>query len=436
MYLKMPVENFVTNVDNVKQDTPEYVKEKIKTELSSLQKEMFYTIKDDGKVECHMDIVKSYLESIKGLEWEQIKEKWWAWVMAVQIALESMKDENWGSKYDVGVIDWMFWKGTRAAVLQFQKDNDLRFKNGQPDGLPGKVTIQKLLEKLGWIDGWGSWSNGNKGWPDKNPWNPWDWDKEGKDEWIDSENLNNVITGLWLTENVTLTQADKEAYWLPKGLKIYRREGKDGYYYNKWWEMVYVPNLDTNKNIKFCKYKLNIQNYIQTKRENWLQEYPPICNKWMHYLASKLISRESRLEQSAIMQRGGKYYVQSFGQEVPINLSTFTKWWIFDGNKRDLWKDIKMLDFSNYLVNRYKNTGNKAALWNSKFVFKGGHVIFTYDADKLVSSDYIRVENWKTWWRLPDCKTIIDPFEKAIWELTQSQWEKFCNYLNKKCGIE
>ena len=38
----MALENYTTNVDNIRQDSPEWVKEKISSELASLKKEVFY----------------------------------------------------------------------------------------------------------------------------------------------------------------------------------------------------------------------------------------------------------------------------------------------------------------------------------------------------------------------------------------------------------
>ena len=136
----MPWENFTTKIDNIRQDSPEWVTQKIKEELSSLNKEieMFYEIKwewENQTIECKMDIVKSYLESIKYLEWSDLKNKWSAWIMAVQIALES----KW---YDAGKIDGILWPNTKTAVKEFQNKNSL-----EEDWLPGKITISKILEK-------------------------------------------------------------------------------------------------------------------------------------------------------------------------------------------------------------------------------------------------------------------------------------------------
>ena len=98
-------------------------------------------------------VVKQYLSKLydKVKDIENVREAWIklveegntsAWIMAVQIALESL----WKQEYDVGEIDGRFKKGwtTEAAVRKFQEDNGL-----EPDGIPGKETIRVLLEKLG-----------------------------------------------------------------------------------------------------------------------------------------------------------------------------------------------------------------------------------------------------------------------------------------------
>ena len=151
----MSVENFTTNVDNVRQDSPEWVKQNIKNELSSFQGEMFYEIKWN-QVEYHMDTVVSYLENIKNLEWNELKNKWSAWVMSVQIALESIKDDSWTSKSYVGIIDGQFWPNTKNEVRKFQEDCWFTWKD--LDGYPGKKTIWKLLVMLWWTNQTEAWA--------------------------------------------------------------------------------------------------------------------------------------------------------------------------------------------------------------------------------------------------------------------------------------
>ena len=82
-----------------------------------------------------MEAVKNYLTTIKQKNWSDLTSKnSYAWIMAVQIALEERG-------IDVGKVDGIFGAGTRAAVKTFQEKNGIR-----ADGLPGPQTIAKLLE--------------------------------------------------------------------------------------------------------------------------------------------------------------------------------------------------------------------------------------------------------------------------------------------------
>ena len=113
----------------------------------------FYEEDSEKKVITYkMEVVKQYLtllyEKVKDIEnpreaWNKLVEEWntSAWIMAVQIALESL----WNPAYDVGKIDGIYWKDTKKAVENFQKDNDLT-----PDGAPWRDTIKVLLEKMWW----------------------------------------------------------------------------------------------------------------------------------------------------------------------------------------------------------------------------------------------------------------------------------------------
>ena len=119
----------------------EWVKQQVKAELSSLQQpvqqELFYQ-KDGDKVTYNLPLVKTYLEHIKEKSWSELTQKnSSAWIMAVQIALESQG-------YDVGKVDGLWWEFTKAAVENFQDRNGLN-----KDGMPWRLTIQKLAEVMG-----------------------------------------------------------------------------------------------------------------------------------------------------------------------------------------------------------------------------------------------------------------------------------------------
>ena len=83
----------------------EWVKQQVKAELSSLQQtvqqELFYQ-KDGDKVTYNLPLVKTYLEHIKEKSWSELTQKnSSAWIMAVQIALESQG-------YDIGKVDGLW----------------------------------------------------------------------------------------------------------------------------------------------------------------------------------------------------------------------------------------------------------------------------------------------------------------------------------------
>lgn len=140
--------------DNLSSHEQLRVQQQIKAELNDLQAtieesqraEKFYEIKEDGNVHYHMDLVKQYLRTIKDKEWKDLKaENSSAWIMAVQIGLESL----WKEEYDVGRIDGILRSKnqteshTMKAIKKFQKDHGLT-----EDGYPGKETIKELLKAL------------------------------------------------------------------------------------------------------------------------------------------------------------------------------------------------------------------------------------------------------------------------------------------------
>lgn len=181
------VENF-NKVENIKENTPEWVKQKItvelnelknKVQLDNLKTDMFYEIKEENwekKVDYHMETVKAYLSTLNGLSINEIRDKWAAWVMAVQIALES-------EGYNVWKIDWMLWVATKAAVRDFQTNQWIKV-----DWDPGPETISKLLNVL-WVDQSKDNQEKNIDGDDNKWWDPkenGDWEsKEKVKDWVD-----------------------------------------------------------------------------------------------------------------------------------------------------------------------------------------------------------------------------------------------------------
>ena len=162
----------------------EWVKEQVKAELAGLKGSIFFyeTYSENSeKIKYNMDVVKSYLRKLSDeVKNKTSKEAWsylthwrhqYAWVMAVQIALESLSKEY---DTDVDKIDWLLWgpnSHTRNAVRKFQEkwNKDHKKQLLVPDWLPGKATINALLEVIGWPVKNPDEEVEEDGWPVKNP---------------------------------------------------------------------------------------------------------------------------------------------------------------------------------------------------------------------------------------------------------------------------
>ena len=83
-----------------------------------------------------MDVVKQYLNEIKNKSWEEIKNLP-AWIMALQIALESQGIEIWK-------IDWLFWNRTRKWIRTFQE----AYGWSRVTGVANPETIQNIIAGL------------------------------------------------------------------------------------------------------------------------------------------------------------------------------------------------------------------------------------------------------------------------------------------------
>ena len=92
-----------SSADNLKEVA--WVQRQTKEELNNLTSNVednFYKKEDDGRISYNMDLVKNYLDSIKDKSWAELKQKnTAAWIMAVQIALES-------NGYDTGKVDGLY----------------------------------------------------------------------------------------------------------------------------------------------------------------------------------------------------------------------------------------------------------------------------------------------------------------------------------------
>lgn len=194
-----------------------WVKEQTSEELNELTnnvKESFYKQENDGNYTYDMELVKQYLGELQNKEWKDlIKKNTSAWIMAVQIALESL----WKEDYDVGVIDGIYrkWWTTQSAIRKFQKDWNVAHSNDmiREDGVPGKGTIQKLLTALDSVPAAASVAD-----PEVQPIDKAKFDELCQKEELNDDELRQIVKyandfeGGWLTLNKVsnLTKAQAE----------------------------------------------------------------------------------------------------------------------------------------------------------------------------------------------------------------------------------
>jgi peptidoglycan hydrolase-like protein with peptidoglycan-binding domain len=104
---------------------------KFKIGVENKKNNLFITDKNEFDV----NLAKEYLSSIQ----EKSRKELWsqnssAWIMAVQILLESL----W---YHIGKIDWILWPQTKEGVKIFQAQVGI-----STDWLPGQETIKQLIK--------------------------------------------------------------------------------------------------------------------------------------------------------------------------------------------------------------------------------------------------------------------------------------------------
>ena len=108
------IENGKSSKENLKQQEISWVQQQVKEELNELTnnvEDSFYEKNNDETVSYKMDIVKQYLSKLNDeVKDKSVRDAWnfliskkntAAWIMAVQIALESLNNPD----YDVGKID-------------------------------------------------------------------------------------------------------------------------------------------------------------------------------------------------------------------------------------------------------------------------------------------------------------------------------------------
>ena len=234
----------------------DWVQQQVMAELQDLQKESFYTTWEDGKVNYDMDAVKNYLTTIKQKNWSELTSKnSSAWIMAVQIALEERG-------IDVGKVDGIFGAGTRAAVRTFQEKNGIT-----ADGLPGKQTIEKLLEwedkKTEWEDKKPEWEDKKTEWGDKKQ----EWGDE-KQEWGDKQSE-------W---------GDKQSEWGDKQSEWEDEKQEWGDEKQEWGDKKQETATETSEKMDLTKVNIDELKkvYGETIDENWkgFQEKRKVIEIW------------------------------------------------------------------------------------------------------------------------------------------------------------
>lgn len=220
-----------------KQDSTEiretdWVMSQVKEELKELEKETFYT-KDGDKINYDLWTVKSYLDSIKDKSWDElVANNSSAWIMAVQIALESFKDSSGSQLYDVWIIDGHYGWSTKSAVRKFQKENNLTV-----DDAPGSNTIKAILWKL---EGTSSNQHGNM-------LGEVDTSSEQSPTLTEAPKVDINILGSWEGQNFVFKQwiekKDQQGTYIElDGKKYYAyKEGMNGLGYENYiWREVFV----------------------------------------------------------------------------------------------------------------------------------------------------------------------------------------------------
>ena len=270
------------NFEAFSQDSSEikeidWVQQQVKTELQDLQKESFYTTWEDGKVNYDMEAVKNYLTTIQQKNWSDLTSKnSSAWIMAVQIALEKRG-------IDVGKVDGIFGAGTRAAVRTFQEKNGIT-----ADGLPGKQTIEKLLEwenkKPEWEDKKPEWEDKKPEWENKKP----EWENK-KPEWEDKKKEWENKKPEW--EDEKQEWGDKKQEWGDKkqewGDEKQEWEDKKKEWEGgkpKWEDEKTETVKETSEKMDLAKVNIDVLKkvYGETIDENWkgFQEKRNVIEIW------------------------------------------------------------------------------------------------------------------------------------------------------------
>ena len=214
----------------------EMIEEDFVAMKDKLWERMFIEKWENGEISYNLEKAKVYLNSIKNTEWSALKAKYWtpewrAWISAIQILLNTQE-------WDKIKVDGKFGPETREKVRAFQEANSLKFKNGkedqsgQPDGLPGKVTMSKLLENLWWVSSEVVGSD--------------DGDTEAvtvsKELWTVEEIDDKILNSLNLQKKEWLDNDMLNSFNIAEWTTVYTRGWDSWYYYKSWNDIIRVSS--------------------------------------------------------------------------------------------------------------------------------------------------------------------------------------------------
>ena len=390
-WVKEQIRDWLNNLSQNVEETAE-VKSETENQTQNLAVESFYSINGD-QVEYNMDAVKSYLNSLKDQKWVNLNSKnTTAWIMAVQIALES-------NGYDVGTIDWFLWGWTKAGVERFQQENGLKV-----DWLPGKETISKLLNVLNWESN--SENNPNNSENEVSDWDGENWkidwseESEQKQGKLEKDNSEYGIWKLWeMKIRIFTIQSLAD---LPKNYK--------------WKDPEKYELNDPNTYPKVYKYK-DVLFY-----SNGRCEY-----KWEMYNSSTIMER----------LKNGRYDKENYNDVRFVIDELKNRLWDslklkIDGKEYDIWvmqmwKKVKL-----FLDNKQYNFSEMFSVWDfldKDWTFMTNYVqqVVLKEAEKKIIEQYKAEQVKSEFSKIISSKEYS--FEDIFWDMEKTA--RYNNYFTE-----
>ncbi len=235
---------------------------------------------------------------------------------------------------------------------------------------------------------------------------------EKVEKWVDTSNIVSVL-GL---EETNTVDAKKSYFGIPEDKIVYTREWKDWYYYFDDKGLVFIPEL---KNILWSN-PCCIRRY-DTKTNDFTKEYPIKSDHFKKYLEDSLnkILNDHKIptnwKEIWFNDNDGKYYLFSHEQKISIELSTLTKWWIFEGPE-NLWKNLQLLNLTNFIKSEFGEDCKKTGV--SFSCDKHGYVCLSNNA-RTIYHDVFRLNN-----------NISDKYPFFMWADGIDSINKYVEYLN------